>query len=108
MGQWSETIDGITLLVSGTGRHGSPAIVGQERGIERWRLEIEAVPADSYLMPRMKSPTRVGDHILLCTDGEHPRGASSHEPRVHLINSRGKLCWTKPWRLLAPAKHRQD
>ncbi len=104
MAQWSETINGMTLLLEGSGGYGSPTIIGQERGLERWRLEVEAVPEGSPLMPRWERPTRVGDHIILCTDGEHPRGASSHEPRVHLISSRGKLRWTKPWRLLAPAR----
>lgn len=102
MAQWSETINGITILELQTGGHGSPTIIGQERGIERWRLEIEPVSEEGPLLPRWERPIRVGDHILLCTDGEHTRGASSHEPRVHLISSRGKLCWTKPWRLLWP------
>ncbi|MCP4441249.1 MAG: hypothetical protein GY810_20280 [Aureispira sp.] len=40
----------------------------------------------------------LGDYVLVWSEGEHPRGASSHENKIHCINvAKGKLLWTRNW-----------
>lgn len=72
-----------------------------------WRLSLDVTGGDRNLMPRMQKPIVAGDYLLVQTDGEHSRGASSHEPRVHGIDANGTLLWWKPWRLIgAPVDSR--
>jgi len=78
-----------------------PVLTATRDGTVVWTTQLQVADRGD-LMPRIERPQVVAGHVLAKTDGEHTRGATSHDPRVHLIDSTGKVLWWKPWRVEAP------
>ena len=95
------------LLIERAKPYANPPVVTALRGdAVVWSTRLK-VSDQADLMPRMENPTIVAGHILAKTDGEHTRGATSHDPRVHLLDRNGRVLWWKPWRLEGPVLSNQ-
>lgn len=104
MAGWDLTLGDLAI----SPKHGSReepflGVQATREGVIAWDLALDVTDGDGALMPRMRRPEIVNDHLLVRTDGEHTRGATSHNPRLHVIDARGRLLWRKPWRLTGPA-----
>jgi hypothetical protein len=100
MGGWALQLDDV--VVSAGDCDGDFAHVRLEAtrdGVHAWTLDLDATGGRGELMARMRRPQVVAGRLIVCTDGEHSRGASSHEPQVHVIDATGTVCWSKPWRV---------
>ncbi len=90
-------------------KHGTPersffGIQARRDGETVWEVPLEVTDGDGELMPRIRGFEVVGDHVMVRTDGEHYKGASSHMPRLHVIDARGRLLWRMPWRVTGSGK----
>ncbi len=74
----------LTLLGSGPGSRAT------------WTLSFVILPPMSGCFPRMQTPLPAGEGLLLLTDGEHERGATSHHSEIHFISEDGTRLWSFP------------
>lgn len=104
MAGWDLTLGDLVL----SPKHGSPekpflGVQATRDGTVAWVLPLDITDSDGDLSPRMQRPEVVNEHLLVRTDGEHYKGATSHMPRLHVIDARGRLLWRKPWRVTGSA-----
>jgi len=97
---WTLRLDDVEISPGDIDRDSAHVrLVATRDGVHAWTLDLDATGGRGELMARMRRPQVVAGRLVVCTDGEHYRGASSHEPRVHVIDASGRLCWSRAWRV---------
>ena len=96
---WEIPLNDMVVTSARANGSGHVGLVAHRDGVRLWTVELDATGGDGALMARMERPRPVGSMLVVSTDGEHYRGASSHEPRVHIVDATGTERWWKPWRI---------
>lgn len=63
------------------------------RGAPGWERSIAL--RDTQLFAHGRVAASAPGHVLVATSGEHPRGSTFHEARLHCIDSRGEVVWSR-------------
>ncbi len=62
-------------------------------GERPWTLRVDATLGHPALLPRGVL-RRVGDLLLLFTEGEHRRSGAAYFPQLHRLSAEGELLWS--------------
>jgi len=65
-------------------------------GEPRWLTTLRPLPDHAASMARMHRPIVTAHGLLLVTDAEHPRGATSMYGAAHFVDLDGAHRWTEP------------
>ncbi len=63
------------------------------RGEAGWERTLAL--GDTQLWARGEVAASMPGYVLIATWGEHPRGSTFHEARLHCIDSRGDIVWSQ-------------
>lgn len=81
---------GVEVIAPASSEREHEVLVRSERG---WEQTIAL--RDTQLFARGRVAAALPSHVLVATSGEHPRGGTFHEARLHCIDASGEIVWSR-------------